>query len=329
MLAACAVLLLAIPEPAVSGEGFLVHRFESACNSYLVTCTATKRFAVVDPAFDLVPHVEAWIAEGHEPAAVWLTHEHGDHVTGLAAVLGKWKLPVVLHADAKKGLAGLAEHWADWGFPAEVPAPPVPPDDPVADGARVELGELVFTAIHVPGHTPGSLCYLLKDRALLCGDVLFRGSVGRTDLPGSDPDLFAQGLSKRLWDLPDAVAVLPGHGPGSTIGGEKRANWLFQDLVRAARGEEPIVRPWLGIELDREHPGPGARLLRVVGESPAANAGLREGDVILGFGGAELKEIADLGTAFRTHGVGDRIPLRVRRGGETLEIELVLGARPR
>src|SRR5262249_16784916 len=117
--------------------------------------------------------------------------------------------------------------------------PPLPPDTPVADGERIPFGAFAMTAIHTPGHTPGSTCYLLDGEGrgfwggLFSGDTLFRRSIGRTDLWGGDPALILASIRDRLYALPDELPVVCGHGPGTTIAEEKRANPFVNAQTRS------------------------------------------------------------------------------------------------
>ncbi|MEN8150814.1 MAG: MBL fold metallo-hydrolase [Planctomycetota bacterium] len=304
-----------------------IERHESACNTYLLFCTATDEFVCIDPSPKITAVITAKIAENKKFKAIWITHEHGDHVAGLAEVLAKYEVPAVSCAEGKKGIVETAEHWKDWGF--EGTSPPPAPDTIIEHGDEVKVGKLTFTATHLPGHSHGSLGYYLKDRILFAGDVLFRGSIGRTDLPTSDRSVFEKSLSDHLWDLPDAVDVFPGHGDRTTMKREKKMNWLFQDFVRAGRGEEPIERPWFGIGIDRERKEKGLKLTQISPGSPAEKCGLKPGDVIVKMGEKVLAGVDDFMKVFVASKVGDKVPLVVMRGEEKLEVTIEFTARPK
>lgn len=193
-----------------------------AANAYLVTDAATGATVVVDPGDD-APRLLAAIADaGVTPDEIWLTHAHFDHIGAVAELRETHPVPVRLHpADAP--LYDNAEQQAGW-FGMSVRPPGVPPLD-LADGERLALGETVFTVLHTPGHAPGHVAFHASEAGVLfSGDALFRGSVGRTDLPLCDPAALERSLRERLMVLPDDTRVLSGHGPETTIGHERRTN---------------------------------------------------------------------------------------------------------
>jgi glyoxylase-like metal-dependent hydrolase (beta-lactamase superfamily II) len=315
------------PRPVYEDGAILAHRFETTCNTYFVTCRKTGRFVVVDPVAGILPEVRAFVSGGHEIAGAWLTHEHGDHLTGLAELVAAFPVPVFAHPETTLAMPGVREHWTDgWGAPGTVP--PMP-DRLVRDGDEVAVGAAKAVAIHVPGHSRGSICFRFGDGLLLSGDVLFRGSIGRTDLDTGDDALFGQSLSGKVFDLPEEMTVLPGHMGETTIGAEKRDNWPFVDHVRAARGEPPIPRPWMGVRLDQEFEGPGLRVEEVPAGTPAEAAGVLAGDVLKRFGEIDLGGYEDLATLLRGVKPGDRAPLVVLRDGIEVTIDFRFGERPR
>ena len=166
------------------------------------------------------------------------------------------------------------------------------------------------------------MAFLIPKHVVICGDTLFRDSVGRTDLPGGSQDVLGRSLGESLWDLDDAVAVLPGHGATSTIAREKQSNWLFQDLVRAFRGQEPLPRPWMGIRFDTAFAGPGIRLSEVSEGTPAAKAGLQVGDVVLVFDGTKIASGQDLVGVIRRHKVGDTVAM-TRKGNDIAKRDVI------
>ena len=316
------------PYPLVTGDDLFIHRFETTCNTYFLTCRKTGRFVVIDPGVGTASAIAIHEGRGHQLMAVWITHEHGDHVSGLGELKLADQVPVLAHQDAIDNIRRVRAGWdKGWGAELKV-APPTVPDSPIDEKTRLQVGRLELSVLHVPGHSAGSLCFRLGDRYLFCGDVLFKGSIGATHFEGCDPELFKTALSDNLWDLPDPLVVLSGHMEQTTIGAEKGNNWLFQDSVRAARGLEPIPRPWLGIRLDPEFEQPGVRILEVTPDSPAAEAGLKPGDVIRGFAGVGIETAQDLGPAIRKHTVGDEVALEISRDGEEIQVTMNLGARP-
>ena len=193
-----------------------------AANAYLVTDEATGATIVIDPG-DEAPRLLAALEEvGRPPSEIWLTHAHFDHIGAVAALRETHPVPVRLHpADAP--LYDNAEQQAAW-FGMRVRPPGVAPLD-LADGERLALGGHLFEVLHTPGHAPGHVAFYAPEAGVLfSGDALFRGSVGRTDLPLCDPAALERSLRERLLALPDETRVLPGHGPETTIGLERRTN---------------------------------------------------------------------------------------------------------
>jgi len=326
-LALVAVLLLPLsttavaeevrpPKPILDTEDLSIHLVETSCNSYLITCKRTGEFVVVDPGPRLGGTYNAWRRTGRTAKAIWITHEHGDHKGGLADLLQRLKVPVVAHAEARDAMKRVPTRASTL------------PDTIVADGAVLEVGKTRWKVLHLPGHAPGSIGFLLENRVLVAGDVLFKGSIGRTDLATSDPDAFAKALGTKLWPLADRTLVLPGHGPHTTMGAEKRTNRLFQDFARRGRGEAAIPRPWMGVQLDPEHKGPGLKLTQVVDGSPAAAAGLQIGDLLVTFDGVILRTPQDLVGVIGKHAIGDAVPLVYVRGGDRKQGTLTFRARP-
>jgi glyoxylase-like metal-dependent hydrolase (beta-lactamase superfamily II) len=317
-----------VPEPVVREDDFTVHRFETTCNTYLLTSTKTGRFAVVDPGAGIQPVVRAWQELGHDLDAYWITHEHYDHVSGLGLITEDTRAPIRGHPNIQAGIFELQKNWEKWGFTEIAAKPPVLATHLVIDGDEVKLGNLTFTALFLPGHSRGSIGYLLGDRLLFSGDVLFQGSIGRTDFPGCDPERFARSLSEKLWDLPEGLVVLPGHMAKTTIAEEKAGNWLFEDQVRAARDLPPIPRPYVGIGIDTERGEPGVMLNAVGPDSPAEAAGLLPGDILTEFAGTKLTDPRSLIKAIRACRIGDRVQLVVSRRTERLLLTLTIGTRP-
>ena len=184
--------------------------------------------ALVDPGDDGDRIVEMVERQRVQPSAVWLTHAHLDHIGAVSAVRRTWPgIPVYLHPLDNPVYAYGARSAQKYGVPFEQPAPA---DRPLGEGDVLTLGNLKFDVLHLPGHAPGHVAFV-GHGAALSGDLLFAGSVGRTDLPLADPAAFVHSL-ERMLELADVTIVHPGHGPQTTIGRERRSNPFLTGLVR-------------------------------------------------------------------------------------------------
>lgn len=195
-------------------------------NCYFASNPETRQTVVIDPGDD-APRLIARLRElGATVVAYLLTHGHVDHITALADLSAAFPAPVYLHPlDA-------AWCFSDRnnlpGFYDDSPAKPQGPIVPVLDGTVLELAGARWSAIETPGHTPGGLCWKLEDdHALFSGDTLFRGTAGRTDLPGGDARALTRSLRK-LAALPENLTVYPGHGEPTTLAYEKKHNYFMQ-----------------------------------------------------------------------------------------------------
>lgn len=162
------------------------------------------------------------VREGIELRLLLLTHGHIDHIQDVAKIKRRFGCPVGVHADSALMISD-RDYFRDFGFQLEVD--PVQPDFLVEATAAREFLGMTLEVLEVPGHCPGSLCFFSRENELLIGgDVLFAGGVGRWDLPGGDGELLVAGIREKLYSLGDNVTVLPGHGPATTIGAERRSN---------------------------------------------------------------------------------------------------------
>jgi glyoxylase-like metal-dependent hydrolase (beta-lactamase superfamily II) len=202
-------------------------------NCYLVIDEAARECAVVDPGEEAGMILHKLRDTGATPVAIWLTHGHIDHILGAPRVAAETGAPVYLH-PADRLLYDAAPEQAEWfGLQAE-PLPP--PDREFAAGQVLRVGGLTFTVGHAPGHSPGHVV-LSGQGAVFGGDVLFQGSIGRTDLPGGDFDTLLASIERELLALPDSTIVYPGHGPHTTVGAERRTNPFLSTAHRAERGD--------------------------------------------------------------------------------------------
>ena len=200
-------------------------------NCYLVVDEAAGKAVIVDPGAEGERLVRAVRSSGAELEAIWLTHAHVDHIGAIAAVRHEWPAPIFLHpADLPLYLRGAAQA-AIYGLPFDDPPPA---DRELADGAVLTVGTLQFSVLHTPGHAPGH-CVFVGGGVMLAGDLLFAGSIGRTDLPLADPRRMSESLA-RVAALEPALAVYPGHGPATTIGRELETNPFLNGVARVVGG---------------------------------------------------------------------------------------------
>jgi hydroxyacylglutathione hydrolase len=220
--------------------GFPAEAFGTNC--YVVAPAPGEQCLIVDPGIGVLDDLAEVLAEHRlQPAAVLLTHGHLDHTFSVAPVCGARGITAYVHpadremlADPQKGLSMNLEQMFGGRLPYAEP-------DQVAeltDGATLSLAGLEVTVDHAPGHTGGSVLFRLPgagsrwatDQVCLSGDVLFAGSIGRTDLPGGDTDTMLVSLRDKILPLADDTVVLPGHGPETTIGRERVSNPYLREL---------------------------------------------------------------------------------------------------
>ncbi|MFN2637313.1 MAG: MBL fold metallo-hydrolase [Gemmatimonadaceae bacterium] len=196
-------------------------------NCYLVIDDLTNRSVVVDPGSEGDRIVRAIENSGTELEAIWVTHAHVDHVGAIASVKRKWNVPVYLHPLDRRLYEAAPRQAEVYGVPFE--EAPLP-DREFSDGQRLKVGEVEMTVMHAPGHAPGHVVIHGQGIALV-GDCLFAGSIGRTDLPFSNPPQLAASLEKIAALAPETV-VYPGHGVDTTIAEEKLSNPFLNGTAR-------------------------------------------------------------------------------------------------
>jgi glyoxylase-like metal-dependent hydrolase (beta-lactamase superfamily II) len=198
-------------------------RYESFCGGIFETnCYA---FEAPDGwiVFDAPDGCCDWLeSRGIAPKLLLLTHGHVDHVPDVAKVKRRFGCAIGCHAETVPMISD-PNFFRNFGFALEIE--PAQPDLLIEETASRDFLGISLQALEVPGHCPGSLCFFSRENELLVGgDVLFAGGVGRWDLPGGDAELLFTGIKSQLFPLGDNVVVLPGHGPPTTIGAERRTN---------------------------------------------------------------------------------------------------------
>jgi hydroxyacylglutathione hydrolase len=202
-----------------------------SCNCTIVACERTREAIVVDPGGDAPAILDVIASNGLTVKHVLHTHAHFDHVLATHDVHAKTGGSVHLHEGDMFLYSNLRAQAAWLGIDVRSEAPPV--DSFLKDGETIRFGDQGALVMHTPGHTPGSTCFSLMTGGgllLLAGDTLFRGSIGRTDLPGGDGEQILASIRSRLLPLDDETRVIPGHGPETSIGFERRKNPFLTGL---------------------------------------------------------------------------------------------------
>ena len=208
-----------------------------AANCYIVASEPGAECLIIDPGQDAEPGIEEIIAKYRlQPAAVLATHGHIDHIWSVAPVCGARNIPAYIHpadrallSDPARGLSLQAGQQLFGGISF------TEPDDvlELTDGMTLDLAGVSLVVDHAPGHTPGSVTFRLPE-TMFTGDLLFAGSIGRTDLPGGDYQTILDSLARVCLPLPDDTVVLSGHGPQTTIGAERTSNPFLAGLAPAS-----------------------------------------------------------------------------------------------
>ncbi len=188
-------------------------------NCYIVAGESSPDAIVIDPGDEFERIAGLLDDKGLRPGYIVFTHAHYDHVCAAGELKSRYGAPIVMHEEERDTYRMTKELCMSWGF-GEEDFPPA--GMVVKDGGEIVLGDLAFRVIHTPGHTPGSIC-LYGGKALFTGDTLFKGSVGRTDLPGGSTDMLMASLRK-ISSLPPETRVFSGHGEETTIGEELKNN---------------------------------------------------------------------------------------------------------
>lgn len=210
-----------------------------AQNCSIVWCEPDKKAAVIDPGGDL-PRIEAAVeALGLTLEQIWITHAHIDHAGGTAALARKYDLPIIGPHEADQfWIDSLAEQSVRFGFAG---AEPFVPTRWLYDGDTVQLGPCQLLVRHCPGHTPGHVVFFSPEaRRAFVGDVLFAGSIGRTDFPRGNHEQLLASIRDRLWPMGNDVVFIPGHGPESTFERERLSNPFVSDSALRSQNIRPI-----------------------------------------------------------------------------------------
>lgn len=198
-------------------------------NCHLLMATDRKEAVIVDPGGEV--HRIAAVLEAHHvrPIAIWNTHGHIDHVGGNHELKQQFNIPISIHEIEKDWVNSSTLCGADW---LGIPFQPQPADHLWKDRDAFAALGLPWRILHVPGHSPGSVLIVSDEaRLVIGGDLIFRDSIGRTDLPFGDPRAMADSL-RRAMELPDDYRILTGHGPDTTIGRERRGNFILRHAMR-------------------------------------------------------------------------------------------------
>lgn len=195
--------------------------FEQNCS--VIWCEKTKECAFVDPGGDIDKLSAVVEKEGLKPVAIWLTHGHLDHVGGTVSLAERYQLPIIGPQEEDAfWLDALPEQSKMFGFPHH---DAFRPTKWLNHGDTLTLGEETFGVRFTPGHTPGHVVLLNeKAKIVFVGDVLFSGSIGRTDFPRGNHQELMDSIKTQLWTMEDDVVVVSGHGPNTSIGHEKKTN---------------------------------------------------------------------------------------------------------
>ena len=192
------------------------------CNCSIIGDEDTREAMVIDPGDEIEDVVALLQKHGLTVKQIVITHAHIDHIGGAAKLRKLTGAPVLLNQNdyALLKMLDVQAAWVGMAVPEQVQL-----DQPLANGDKLQTGNLEATVMHTPGHTEGSVClYFAAEHKLIAGDTLFAGSIGRTDLPGGSLKKIMSSLHERVLTLPDETVVIPGHGPLTSIGAERETN---------------------------------------------------------------------------------------------------------
>jgi hydroxyacylglutathione hydrolase len=204
--------------PGMEIDTVVVGPFQVNC--YLVWSQADKVGVIIDPGDEDELILSRISRHGFRPEAILLTHGHADHIAAVETIKNKYNIPLYAGIGEEELLSSPESNIsALFGFHVTCP----PADRLLADSEVLSFGSLKFTVFSTPGHSPGGVCYFAGNY-LFCGDTLFAGSIGRTDLRGGNLDQLIRSIERNILTLPDEIVCYPGHGPATTVGQERRTN---------------------------------------------------------------------------------------------------------
>ena len=190
----------------------------------------TKKGGIVDPGGDLALLNKFIDEQGIEIEKILVTHGHLDHAGSVKAMADERNIPIIgPHKDDKFWIDGMPEAASQYGFPEALA---FEPDQWLEHGDKVTVADIDFDVVHCPGHTPGHVVFVQRDdKVAMVGDVLFQGSIGRTDFPKGNYQQLIDSITQRLWPLGLDITFIPGHGPTSTFEAEKKTNPFVSDAA--------------------------------------------------------------------------------------------------
>jgi len=197
-------------------------------NCWLLADARTGEAVMIDPGEEPQMFLAELNTRGWSLGGIWITHGHIDHILGVAAVKRATGAPIYLHPADRPLYDSLTQQGSWFGLTVD-PLPP--PDRDLEAGQRLDVGGIEFTVRHTPGHSPGSVSFV-RQGTIFGGDVLFNGSIGRTDLPGGDAATLLKSIHRDFLSLPDSTVVRSGHGPETTIGVERLTNTFLTGAYR-------------------------------------------------------------------------------------------------